>query len=137
MQTVLAERPLPGVLLIRLNRPDKRNSLNLQLLNELARVLLAADTNDAVRCVVITGDERSFSAGADIAAQHEDGMKFVFSESRLSNWEHIQNFSKPAIAAVNGYALGGGCELMMLMDFAIAGENAVFGQPEINLGILP
>jgi enoyl-CoA hydratase len=137
MRTVLAETPMSGVLLITLNRPEKCNALNLQLLDELARILVAAEENEAVRCVVITGDERSFSAGADIVAQHEEGANFVFSEARLSNWQRIQNFAKPTIAAVNGYALGGGCELMMLMDFAVAGENAIFGQPEINLGILP
>jgi enoyl-CoA hydratase len=123
--------------LITLSRPEKRNALNLQLLEELAKTLVAAEANEAIRCVVITGDERAFSAGADIAAQYEEGTNFVFSEARLSNWDLIQNFAKPTIAAVNGYALGGGCELMMLMDIAVAGENAIFGQPEIDLGILP
>lgn len=137
MDLLLASRPRAGVLLLQLNRPEKRNALNRQLVRELALTLVEAEDDRSVRCVVVTGDQKAFSAGADIADQHVHGTGVALSKSRLADWEKIQNFKKPVIAAVNGYVLGGGCELMMLFDIAIAGDNAVFGQPEINLGIFP
>src|SRR5690606_4023715 len=122
METLLLDRPHPTVLLITLNRPAKRNALNVQLVRELASALKEAETDDSVRCVVITGDQKAFSAGADIADQKKHGVSVVFSRERLEAWDIIQDFRKPKIAAVNGYALGGGCELVMLLDFVIAGE---------------
>ena len=137
MENIVVSRPRPGVILITLDRPQKRNALSIALLAELARSLSEADRDDAVRCVVLTGDERAFSAGADINDQLERGLDAVFSKERLAAWEAVQEFSKPLIAAVDGYALGGGCELAMLCDIIVAGEKARFGQPEINIGIFP
>jgi len=137
METILSERPHPGVLLVTLNRPAKRNALNVQMVTELGSLFAGAALDDETRCIVLTGDQKAFSAGADIADQHAHGTAVVFSPERLSAWDAIQNFPKPAIAAVNGYALGGGSELAMLCDVIIAGESAIFGQPEINLGIFP
>ena len=137
MENIVVSRPRPGVMLVTLNRPQKRNALSIALLAELARTLGEADRDDAVRCVVLTGDERAFSAGADINDQLERGLDAVFSKQRLAAWEAVQRFPKPLVAAVDGYALGGGCELAMLCDIIVAGETARFGQPEINIGIFP
>ncbi len=125
------------VALIKLNRPDALNALSQQLVNELLEALQSADKNDKVRCVVITGSEKAFAAGADIKEMAE----MSFADVNLSNHfaelgDRIQDIRKPVIAAVSGYALGGGCELAMACDFIIAAENAKFGQPEINLGVI-
>lgn len=122
---------------IKLNRPDALNALNTQLLAELANALEDADGNDKVRCVVLTGSAKAFAAGADIKEMSE--MSFV--DVNLSNLfadfgDRIQKIRKPVIAAVSGYALGGGCELAMACDFIIAADTAKFGQPEINLGVI-
>lgn len=125
------------VALIRLNRPDALNALNAQLLDELATALRAADTNDKVRVVVLTGSEKAFAAGADIREMSEKSFVDVFSEDLfMPETEAIQRVRKPIIAAVSGYALGGGCELAMMCDFIIAADTAKFGQPEINLGVI-
>jgi len=134
---LLQNRPHDGVLLLTLNRPAKRNALNMELVLALDAALIEADEDDTVRCVVVTGDERAFSAGADIHDQHVHGAGVALSETRLAAWKRIGAFPKPIIAAVNGYVLGGGSELMMMMDMAIAGRSARIGQPEIKLGIFP
>lgn len=134
---LLQERPRPGVLLLTLNRPEKLNALNMDLVLELDAVLTGAIDDDDVRCVVLTGNDRAFSSGADISDQHVHGAGVALSEKRLAAWKRISQFPKPTVAAVNGYALGGGCELLMMMDMAIAGTGAMIGQPEINLGIFP
>ncbi len=134
---LLQDRPRAGVLLLTLNRPEKRNALNMDLVLALDAALVRARDDDTVCCVVVTGDARAFSAGADIHDQHVHGAGVALSEKRLAAWRRISEFPKPAIAAVNGYALGGGSELMMMMDVAIAGRGARIGQPEINLGIFP
>lgn len=134
---LLQDHPRPGVLLLTLNRPAKRNALNKALVLALDAALQAACADDAIRCVVLTGDRKAFSAGADIHDQHEQGAGVALSEQRLAAWQRIADFPKPLVAAVNGYALGGGCELMMMADIAIAGAGALFGQPEIGLGIFP
>ena len=125
------------VALIKLNRPDALNALNTQLLAELCEALEDADKNDKVRCVVLTGSEKAFAAGADI--KEMSSMSFV-DVNRINLFadatDRINAIRKPIIAAVSGYALGGGCELAMACDFIIAGENAKFGQPEINLGVI-
>lgn len=126
-----------GVRLIQLNRPRKRNALTVALVETLAEALTAADADPAVGAIVVTGDRLAFCAGSDISDQNEKGTGHVFSSRRLAAWERIGRVAKPTIAAVNGYALGGGCELMLLLDFAIAGEDAMFGTPEINLGVFP
>lgn len=129
--------PLDGVLCITLNRPEALNALNTQLLSELADTLSDADNDDRVRAVVITGDAKAFAAGADIKEMAERDLVGMLEDPRQNHWATITRFRKPIIAAVNGYALGGGCELAMHADIIIAGENAQFGQPEINLGIMP
>ena len=126
-----------GVALITLNRPDALNALNSELLGELSGALAEADASDKVRCIVITGGEKAFAAGADIKEMADKS----FVEMYRSNFfgketDRFLKVRKPIIAAVSGYALGGGCELAMMCDFIIAADNAKFGQPEINLGVI-
>ncbi|RJE83425.1 enoyl-CoA hydratase [Paracoccus onubensis] len=125
------------IALIRLNRPEALNALNSKLVDELSRALTEADQNDKVRCIVLTGNEKAFAAGADIKEMSEKSFVDVYGEDLFgAKIEAIQRVRKPMIAAVSGYALGGGCELAMMCDFIICGENAKFGQPEINLGVV-
>ncbi|MDW4549258.1 enoyl-CoA hydratase [Defluviimonas sp. D31] len=125
------------VALIRLNRPDALNALNAKLLDELGDALAAADANEKVRCIVLTGSEKAFAAGADIKEMSEKSFVDVFTSDLFgSNTEPMMRCRKPIIAAVAGYALGGGCELAMMCDFIIAADTAKFGQPEINLGVV-
>jgi enoyl-CoA hydratase len=125
------------VALIRLNRPDALNALNAKLMDELADALRSADKNDKVRCVIITGSEKAFAAGADIKEMSEKSFVDAFTEDFFADaTEAIARFRKPIIAAVSGYALGGGCELAMMCDFILAADTAKFGQPEINLGVV-
>jgi enoyl-CoA hydratase len=124
--------------LITLNRPKALNALNDALMDELGAALLAFDANPDIGAMVVTGTEKAFAAGADIAAMKDWSYMDVFkSEYITRNWEALKRVRKPVIAAVAGYALGGGCELAMMCDFIIAAENARFGQPEIKLGIIP
>ena len=126
------------IALIRLNRPEALNALNSALITELAEALREADGNDKIRCVVLTGSEKAFAAGADIKEMSEKSFVDVYEGDLFgSQIAAIRAFRKPMIAAVSGYALGGGCELAMICDFIIAAENAKFGQPEINLGVIP
>lgn len=125
------------VALIRLNRPEALNALNTQLLGELAQALGEADKNDKVRCIVITGSEKAFAAGADIKEMSQKSFVDVFEDDLFTGpHDAIARTRKPIIAAVSGYALGGGCELAMACDFIIASDTAKFGQPEINLGVV-
>jgi enoyl-CoA hydratase len=125
------------VALIRLNRPDALNALNLKLMQELAEALMAADRNDKVRCIVLTGSDKAFAAGADVREMAAKTFVDAYSEDLFGiEAEKILRIRKPIIAAVAGYALGGGCELAMMCDFIIAADTAKFGQPEINLGIV-
>jgi enoyl-CoA hydratase len=127
-----------GVTLIRLNRPEALNALNSQLLGELGDALDAAEADAAVGCVVLTGSERAFAAGADIKEMSDKTYAQMFAVDFFSKQAaRLEAFRKPIIAAVAGFALGGGCELAMLCDFIIAAETAKFGQPEINLGVMP
>lgn len=124
--------------LIRLNRPKALNALNDELMDELGQALSHYDADDNIGCIVLTGNEKAFAAGADIAAMAEFTFMDVYKGDYITrNWEKIRAVRKPVIAAVAGYALGGGCELAMMCDFIIAAETAKFGQPEIKLGILP
>jgi len=126
------------VTLIKLNRPDALNALNTQLLGELCTALEEAEANEKVRCIVITGSEKAFAAGADIKQMSEMTFAEVFSINLFADaCDRIDRIRKPIIAAVSGYALGGGCELAMACDFIIASDTAKFGQPEINLGVMP
>jgi len=124
--------------LITLNRPKALNALNDELMNELGQALLAFDADDGIGALVVTGSEKAFAAGADIGAMRDWSYMDVFiGEYITRNWETLRRVRKPVIAAVAGYALGGGCELAMMCDFIIAADTAKFGQPEIKLGIIP
>ena len=126
------------VAIITLNRPKQLNALNDQLMDELGHALKAFDADPALGCAVITGSEKAFAAGADIAAMAKYSFADVYRSDYISrNWETIRTIRKPVIAAVSGFALGGGCELAMMCDFIIAADNARFGQPEIKLGVIP
>jgi len=136
-QTLIVETA-DGVTLIRLNRPEALNALNGLLMDEMTAAVAAADADDDVRCLVITGSERAFAAGADIKEMASKSYADVFKEDFITrNWESVARCRKPVIAAVAGFALGGGCELAMMCDFIIAADTAKFGQPEINLGVIP
>jgi len=123
--------------LITLNRPDALNALNSALINELNQALMAFDSDDAIGCIVITGSERAFAAGADVKEMQSKSYMDAYLNDFIGSWDQVAHRRKPIIAAVAGYALGGGCELAMMCDFIIAGDNAKFGQPEINLGVSP
>ena len=123
---------------ITLHRPKQYNALNDELMNELGAALLAYDADDAIGCIVVTGSDKAFAAGADISMMAGfDYMKVYKGNFITRNWETMRKVRKPVIAAVAGFALGGGCELAMMCDFIIAADNAKFGQPEIKLGIIP
>ena len=123
--------------IITLNRPQQLNALNDQLMDELAAALMAFERDAAVGCIILTGSEKAFAAGADISAMATMTFADAYSQDFISrNWEQIRQIRKPVIAAVSGFALGGGCELAMMCDFIIAADNARFGQPEIKLGII-
>lgn len=134
---ILIDTVQNGVMVIRLNRPDARNALRTQLLSEIASALGAIRHDDDVRCIVITGSEKVFAAGADVKEMASLNAVGIWKDRRAEYWETIKRFPKPIIAAVNGFCLGGGFELAMHADIIIAGTNASFGQPEINLGIIP
>ncbi len=135
--TLIVETDGP-VTLIRLNRPEALNALNNQLMDELTAALDAAEADPAIGAMVITGSERAFAAGADIKEMASKSYAEVYGEDFITrNWERAATCRKPVIAAVSGYALGGGCELAMMCDFIIAADNARFGQPEITLGVSP
>ncbi len=124
--------------IVTLNRPKQLNALNDQLMNELGAALKAFDADDGIGCMIITGSEKAFAAGADIGAMATYSFADVYKGDYITrNWETIRSIRKPIIAAVSGFALGGGCELAMMCDFIIAADNAKFGQPEIKLGIIP
>ncbi|WP_166361699.1 2,3-dehydroadipyl-CoA hydratase PaaF [Pseudomonas akapageensis] len=137
MPQTLAVQTHQAVRLITLQRPQALNALNTELLGELAAELDAVENDPAIGAVVITGSRKAFAAGADIKEMAERDLVGILNDPRLAHWQRIAGFKKPLIAAVNGFALGGGCELAMHADIIIAGEDAQFGQPEINLGIMP
>ena len=136
-QTLLVDTA-EGVTLIRLNRPEALNAFNNQLMDDLTAALAVAEADAAVGCIVITGSDKAFAAGADIKEMASKSYAEVYGEDFITrNWEAVTRCRKPVIAAVAGFALGGGCELAMMCDFIIAADNAKFGQPEINLGVSP
>ena len=136
MAVVLLERPADGVALVRLNRPEARNALNDAVRAELAEAFRALTDDDSARCIVITGDSKAFAAGADLKEIQNDGPVEMLQRRVLRLWQAIATCPKPIIAAVNGFALGGGCELALHADIIVAGENATFGQPEVKVGIM-
>ena len=134
--TVRTEAGKVGI--VTLNRPKQLNALNDQLMTELGTALKAFDADPAIGCMIVTGSEKAFAAGADIGAMASYSFADVYKGDFITrNWELIRSVRKPVIAAVSGFALGGGCELAMMCDFIIAADNARFGQPEIKLGIIP
>lgn len=136
-EDILVTLPHPHVLLVTLNRPKARNALRSQTLRELAAVLGQAADDDAIRAVVLTGGDTVFAAGADIGELAAHSATSILTDERPRHWKTIREFPKPLIAAINGFSLGGGNELAMHADILIAGETARFGQPEVNLGIIP
>jgi len=135
--TVITTREVP-IATVQLNRPDVLNALSEEVLEELVKELTALDDDDAIRCIVLTGNERAFAAGADIKEAFVTATPVsMLRQDLTSRWEAIRRIRTPIIAAVSGYALGGGCELAMICDIIVASETAQFGQPEINLGIIP
>src|SRR5499426_3633818 len=124
--------------LIRLNRPKQLNALNDALMDELGDARAKLDADEGIGAIILTGNEKAFAAGADIKAMKDWGYMDVYlSDYITAEWETVTRIRKPVIAAVAGYALGGGCELAMMCDFILAADTAKFGQPEINLGIIP
>lgn len=123
--------------IVRINRPQLRNALNHQTIAELVDALETFDRDDAIRCLILTGDDRAFAAGADIGQMAEAGAVEVLNDDNFARWVRFRAIHKPVIAAVGGYALGGGCELALMCDLVVASENAQFGQPEVKIGIIP
>ncbi|WOF75983.1 enoyl-CoA hydratase [Parvibaculaceae bacterium PLY_AMNH_Bact1] len=123
--------------LITLDRPEALNALNNQLVDELVEAVAVYDADEAIGCIVVTGSEKAFAAGADIKEMQPKSYMDVYKEDLFAKAGQIADCRTPTIAAVSGYALGGGCELAMMCDFILAGDNARFGQPEINLGVIP
>lgn len=135
-ETIVTESA-DGIGVITLHRPKALNALNTTLMNEVVAAAEQFDADPEIGAIVITGSERAFAAGADIKEMSDKTFSEVVSESFFGAWDNLSRLRTPTIAAVTGYALGGGCELAMLCDILIAGDNAVFGQPEINLGVIP
>ena len=137
-ETIEVRTEAEKVGIITLNRPKALNALNDQLMNELGDALRAFEADEKIGCIILTGSEKAFAAGADIGAMAKYSFADAYKGDYITrNWEQIRNIRKPVIAAVAGYALGGGCELAMMCDFIIAADNAKFGQPEIKLGVIP
>ena len=135
-ETILVERR-GAVTLVTLNRPQALNALNGQVLADLIAAYAAYDADDAQRCLVLTGSEKAFAAGADIKEMQAQGFAAMYASDYFAGWERVTATRKPWIAAVSGFALGGGCEVAMMADFIIAADTAKFGQPEIKLGVTP
>ena len=135
-ETILVEQR-GAVTLITLNRPKALNALNSAVLAEMIAALGAFDADDSQRCAVVTGNEKAFAAGADIKEMSDQGFASMYKSNFFAGWEKVTATRKPWIAAVAGYALGGGCEVAMMADFIIAADSAKFGQPEIKLGVTP
>ena len=136
-ELVEVSEPGDGVRLLRLNSPENRNALSIAMRQAISRHVQAADEDASVKCIVLTGGEKVFSAGADVAAVVDSSPMDIARIGVERFWLPLRQCAKPIIAAVNGFALGGGCELAMLADIIVAGEGAVFGQPEVRLGIMP
>lgn len=137
-QNIVYTQPTPKVGLLTLNRPKALNALSSDLFTEVNQLLVSINNSHSIGCLVISGSEKSFAAGADISEMMDHSLAEVYHSDFLKFWSHqITSFSIPIIAAVSGYALGGGCELAMMCDIILASKDAKFGQPEINLGVIP
>ena len=136
-ENITAEKKDDGVALITLNRPDALNALNDALISELGDAIDGYEADDEIGCIVITGSEKAFAAGADIKVMQSKSYAEMVETKLFGEMDDLKRLDKPVIAAVNGFALGGGCELAMMCDFILAGDGARFGQPEVKLGILP
>jgi len=123
--------------IVTLNRPKVLNALNHELMEELVKALEEFDRDEKIRAIILTGGERAFAAGADIKEMSDETTIGIMLKDRFATWDRVRNIKKPIIAAVSGYALGGGCELVMTCDIIVASETAQFGQPEINIGVIP
>jgi enoyl-CoA hydratase len=134
---IIHQQVAPYVAHIQLNRPKELNALNLELMTELRDALKTLDTDDNVRVIIISGNEKAFAAGADIKQMAGKTAMDMYNIDQFSTWDTIKKTKKPLIAAVSGFALGGGCELVMLCDMIVASETARFGQPEIKIGVMP
>ena len=135
-ETILTETD-DAVGIVTLNRPKALNALNAQLIDELVDALQAFDADEAIGCMIVTGSEKAFAAGADITEMATKTFTDVYGADFLSRWDRVGTMRKPVIAAVAGFALGGGCEVAMMCDMIIAADTAKFGQPEIKLGVIP
>ncbi len=135
-QNILLSREFQ-VGIVQLNRPKVLNALNAALMVELVDALETLDRDENIRCLILTGDEKAFAAGADIREMAEAGPIEMLQRNRIALWDKISRIGKPIIAAVSGFALGGGCELALMCDLIVASETAKFGQPEINIGVIP
>lgn len=133
---ILVHRDEP-IAIVQINRPAQLNALNSQVMQELTGALEELDSDKAIRCLIVTGNERAFGAGADIKDMADATAVEMLERNWIGYWDRIKKVSKPVIAAVSGYAFGGGCELAMACDLIVASESAQFGQPEINLGVIP
>lgn len=136
-ETIMIQIPVDGVGIIRMNRPQTLNALNSQLTDEIFTAMEAFDSDPSIGCIILTGTDRAFAAGADIKQMLGTTAVTMMSGGDFTDWSRMTRIGKPIIAAVSGFALGGGCEIAMMCDMIIASETAQFGQPEINLGILP
>ncbi len=135
-ETILIETPVPGVGLVRLNRPQALNALNSQITREVFTALEAFDHDETIGAMVLTGSDKAFAAGADIKQMADQTAVAMLSDD-FTDWSRMSRVSKPIIGAVSGWALGGGCELAMMCDMIVASESAKFGQPEVSIGIIP
>lgn len=136
-ETILVETPASGVGLVRLNRPQALNALNSQLTAELFSALEAFDSDESIKCMILTGSDKAFAAGADIKQMENTDAVTMFAGQDFTNWTRLTRLRKPLIGAVSGWALGGGCEMAMMCDMLVVSETAKFGQPEIGIGIMP
>lgn len=134
---IIVSQPKPSVTLITLNRPKSLNALNSALFHEINDATLKADENESIGAIVLTGSEKAFAAGADIKEMKDKEFASAYKSNFLGHWTKLTTIRKPILAAVSGHALGGGCELAMMCDIILASSNATFGQPEINLGVIP
>lgn len=127
----------PGCGILQIHRPEVLNALNVQVMKELVDAMERFDADDSIRCIILTGDEKAFAAGADIKEMADASSVEMLQRDQFARWDRIRKIKKPIIAAVSGFALGGGCELAMACDLIVASETARFGQPEINIGVIP